>query len=582
MNKSRTFARLHDAGDRLCGSVSRGRECALTDCQYSHDLKTYLEQNKGGFIYVDRPDDPGPQAQQCPIFASLGTCPFGYRCRFLDTHGEEVGDGNGFLGSGVQLKHDYNRLRTVAPAELQTNEQRVQWAYETRGEMNVVGQDKVRQVRQTKPEKMPITKAYLNSIGEPLDTRNLNKAKGKGKFKGNNKSKGDDANEAGDDTPDVPLRLEEKKRLRFEGALYMAPLTTVGNLPFRRLCVDYGVDITCGEMGLAQEYLTGNKNEWSLVRRHPSEKMFGLQLCGNRPQTLVAATEMLRKESPDVDFIDVNLGCPIDLVVKKGAGSALLDNATRLGKILKGMAFASGSIPVTIKMRTGIKNGVNTTHKLMPKAVQEWGVGAVTIHGRTQQQRYTKSADYDYIKTCVDSLRSAADEMDVPAIPIFGNGDAYDHRTYWQNVEDAGLDGIMIARGALIKPWIFTEIKERRDWDISSRERLDMIGNLAKYGLEHWGSDTMGVNTTRRFLCEALSFNYRYIPVGLLERLPARMNDRPYPFKGRDDLETLLASGNAADWVKITSMFLGPPPDTFSFVPKHKSNAYGTNDESNG
>lgn len=134
-------------------------------------------------------------------------------------------------------------------------------------------------------------------------------------------------------------------------------------------------------MGLSQEYLTGNKNEWSLVRRHPSEKMFGLQLCGNRPQTLVAATEMLRRESPDVDFIDVNLGCPIDLVVKKGAGSALLDNSTRLGKILKGMSFAAGNVPVTIKMRTGIKTGVNTTHKLMPKAVQEWGVGAVTVSG---------------------------------------------------------------------------------------------------------------------------------------------------------------------------------------------------------
>lgn len=125
----------------------------------------------------------------------------------------------------------------------------------------------------------------------------------------------------------------------------------------------------------------------------------------------------------------------------------------------------------------------------------------------------------------------------MPAIPIFGNGDAFDHRSYWQNVEDTGVDGIMVARGALIKPWIFTELKERRDWDISARERLDMVSDLARFGLEHWGSDTLGVNTTRRFMCEALSFNYRYIPVGILERLPAKMNDRPYPFKGRDELE---------------------------------------------
>lgn len=131
-----------------------------------------------------------------------------------------------------------------------------------------------------------------------------------------------------------------------------------------------------------------------------------------------------------------------------------------------------------------------------------------------------------------DSLHAA-----VPPIPIFGNGDAYDHRTYWDNVNATGVDGIMIARGALIKPWIFTEIKERRDWDISARERLDMIGNLASFGLEHWGSDTLGVNATRRFVCEAMSFTYRYIPVGLLERFPSSLNDRPYPFRGRDELE---------------------------------------------
>jgi tRNA-dihydrouridine synthase 3 len=132
-------------------------------------------------------------------------------------------------------------------------------------------------------------------------------------------------------------------------------------------------------MGLAQEFQTGNKSEWSLIRRHPSERKFGIQLCGNRPQTLVAATEAICKEVSDLDFIDVNLGCPIDLVVKKGAGSALLDHAGKLGRILKGMSYAAGDVPITIKMRTGIKTGVNTTHKLMPRAVKDWGVGALTV-----------------------------------------------------------------------------------------------------------------------------------------------------------------------------------------------------------
>ncbi|KAJ7061223.1 CCCH-type Zn finger-containing protein [Mycena amicta] len=132
----------------------------------------------------------------------------------------------------------------------------------------------------------------------------------------------------------------------------------------------------------------------------------------------------------------------------------------------------------------------------------------------------------------------------------------------------------MVARGALIKPWIFTEIKERREWDISSRERLEGIRKYAEYGLSHFGTDTAGVNATRRYLCESLSFQYRYVPLGILERLPVKLNERPPAFRGRDELETLLASGDSRDSVRISEMFLGPVPETWGFTPKHKSNVY--------
>jgi len=295
------------------------------------------------------------------------------------------------------LVQDLEKLRQTAPAELQNDADRLEWLYKTRGEQNVVTPDKIALLRKVQVDELPYTAAYLRELGEPLDTRSQGKhQKGKGK-QSNRKAEvpdhksdpsltqqGNETSHAAvttdsNDTPDVSLRPVEKKRLNFEGKLYLAPLTTVGNLPFRRLCVGYGADITCGEMGLSQEFLTGNKNEWSLVRRHPSEKCFGVQLCGNRPQTLVAATEHLKREAPDLDFIDVNSGCPIDLVVKKGAGSALLDQGGKLGKILRGMNIAAGETPVTIKLRTGLKTGFNTTHKLMPRAVREWGVGALTV-----------------------------------------------------------------------------------------------------------------------------------------------------------------------------------------------------------
>lgn len=138
----------------------------------------------------------------------------------------------------------------------------------------------------------------------------------------------------------------------------------------------------------------------------------------------------------------------------------------------------------------------------------------------------------------------------------------------------------LFCRGALIKPWIFTEIKERRHWDISSNERLDILRDFTNFGLEHWGSDTRGVEKTRSFMLEWLSFmcrwrsnhddrlhikkklpsfiiispppaSLRYIPVGLLERVPQRINERPPYYTGRDYLESLMASQHVGDWVRI-------------------------------
>ncbi|KAJ7168917.1 zinc finger dihydrouridine synthase [Mycena filopes] len=600
MNKGRRFGKVRDETD-LCYRVASGGICDFGDqCRNNHDLAAYLVE-KPADLRLPLPDEvqsmplPGAEAMDvdaavdapkhdtiCPVFAETGDCRFGFRCRFLGGH---------------------VRQNDAGVAELVKDEEKMAYAALASGESNRITNDAQKMLR-SKKYPFPIATAYQKEI-EATDTANNNP---KPEPAAVVFSEPDQDQEMGDgvaaglppppppqssvdaivekrtgdavapvDAPDARIRFNEKKRLDWAGKSYLAPLTTVGNLPFRRLCVDYGADITCGEMGLANSFLAGSKEEWSLVRRHPSEKTFGVQLAGSKIMSMVSTAEVLARECGDtIDFVDLNCGCPIDLVFKTGSGSALLDNVNRLGKIVLGMSRALGEIPVTVKLRTGVKDGKNNAHKFMPRLGPEYNASALTLHGRTRQQRYTKLADWDYIKQCVDAVRAREADEDLPRIPIFGGGDCFSAADYYSCVEQSGVDGVMAARGALIKPWIFTEIKERREWDISSRERLEGIRKYAEYGLTHFGTDTAGVNQTRRYLCEALSFQYRYVPIGLLERLPARINDRAPAFRGRDELETLLASGDSADWVRISEMFLGRAPETWAFTPKHKSNSYAT------
>ena len=203
------------------------------------------------------------------------------------------------------------------------------------------------------------------------------------------------------------------------------------------------------------------------------------------------------------------------------------------------------SKPLTVKMRMGKKKERLTAHEILPR-VAAWGAAAATLHGRTKEQRYTKEADWGYIESIASKASS---------VPLIGNGDIYNYKDAIRHMRAMSLDGddddmadgseaaaapgvsaLMLARGALIKPWLFTEIKERRHWDITSNQRLDLLKDFATCGLEHWGSDDQGVLNVRKFMMEWLSFLHRYVPVGLMERpdIATKINLRPPGFYGRD------------------------------------------------
>ncbi|KAH9941524.1 hypothetical protein B0H21DRAFT_710495 [Amylocystis lapponica] len=490
----------------------------------------------------------------CPVYERTGECKHGYKCRFLGGHVRKSDD------STLELIADQDKVAHGAVSEtelnfIDPNTLKLLRTKSTLAHLRCISKELQDAIEDEKAENhVEDPTSGTQVVPQPEDALPSDNQPTLGPEDIQKDTAAEDHSQF--DTPDVPMRPAEKKRLHWNGMTSLPP-------PLCRL----RADITCGEMGLAASFLQGSKEEWSLVRRHPSERTFGVQLAGNKPALLVPTAETIAREcAGTLDFVDVNCGCPIDLVYKAGSGSALLDAAGKLGKIIVGMNRALGDVPVTVKLRTGVKDGRNTAHRLMPRLGPEWDAAALTLHGRTRQQRYTKLADWDYIKQCVDAVRAREAEEDLSPVPIFGGGDCFSAQDYWEKMESSGVDGVMVGRGALIKPWIFTEIKERREWDISARERLELVRKYAEYGLSHFGTDTAGVNTTRRYLCEALSFQYRYVPIGLLEVLPGRLNDRAPAFRGRNEL--------VQDWVKISEMFLGPAPETWTFTPKHKSNSY--------
>uniref|UniRef100_A0A4W6C570 tRNA-dihydrouridine(47) synthase [NAD(P)(+)] n=1 Tax=Lates calcarifer TaxID=8187 RepID=A0A4W6C570_LATCA len=567
-NKSRPHTKPTTYDEkRLCLSVIQAnRECPFGDkCHFYHDVAEYMSS---------KPADIG---ESCYLYDTFGKCAYGLSCRFAKAHTTpdfktmentdlvKACEGknpvknslskdlqNCLRKRSVSFKKSAEYLKTLSNnrdnKQQQGNGKRTQQRVATEGETQVqtsvlralplihtlsVSGRKYRQLFlhvffvQSSPDKPPPVK----TVG-PLTDADV-----------------------------IKLRQCEKKQVDFRDKLYLAPLTTCGNLPFRRVCKRFGADITCGEMAMCTNLLQGQQSEWALLKRHESEDLFGVQVEGCFPDTMTRCAELINNNT-DVDFVDINSGCPIDLVYKKGGGCGLMTRTRKFEQIVKGMNYVL-DVPLTVKIRTGVQEKSNIAHKLIPE-MKNWGVSMITLHGRSREQRYTKLADWDYITTC-SKLASP--------VPLFGNGDILSYEDAMK-ARETGVSGIMIARGALIKPWIFTEIKESRHWDISSSERLDILRDFTNFGLEHWGSDTRGVEKTRTFMLEWLSFMCRYIPVGLLERVPQKINERPPYYMGRNYLESLMASQNVGDWVRISEMLLGPVPKNFNFLPKHKANAY--------
>ncbi|MCL6371287.1 tRNA-dihydrouridine synthase family protein, partial [Pectobacterium polaris] len=185
-------------------------------------------------------------------------------------------------------------------------------------------------------------------------------------------------------------------------------------------------------------------SEWALPKAHVSEYPgFGVQIaCSKAWQAAKAAEALACHTDGHVSEINLNSGCPIDLLYRQGSGSALLDNPARMIRCLNAMNYVSGEIPITVKIRTGTKDDHPVAEGLVRRLVYETDVSAITLHGRSRQQRYTKMADWDYISRVADNLRTCEEEYAEKAerersqrIQFVGNGDVNNFEDWYKHLD---------------------------------------------------------------------------------------------------------------------------------------------------
>ncbi len=228
----------------------------------------------------------------------------------------------------------------------------------------------------------------------------------------------------------------------------LAPMEDVTDLPFRRLCKGYGADLMYTEFVSADAIIRDVKSSMKKLDIDPAERPVGVQIYGREIEPMVEAAKIVEQSNPDI--IDINFGCPVKKVAGKGAGAGMLRDIPKLVEMTRQIVQAVDHTPVTVKTRLGWDENskfiVDTAERL-----QDVGISALTIHGRTRAQMYTGEADWTLIGEVKNNPRMH--------IPIIGNGDIDSPQKAREMFDRYGVDAIMIGRAAIGKPWIFEEVK---------------------------------------------------------------------------------------------------------------------------
>ncbi len=238
------------------------------------------------------------------------------------------------------------------------------------------------------------------------------------------------------------------KDFQLPSVVVQSPMANCTDLPFRLIARQKGMKFAYLEMVSAHALVHENRKTFELMKTLPEDRPVGAQLVGCDPEFMGKAAAMIEAMGC-YDLIDINFGCPVPKITGNGGGSSLLREPEKARSIFKAIVSHVKRLPVTVKMRLGYSDASGHEASVIAKIAEEEGLDAIAVHGRTREQKYQGKADYEAIKRVKGSVK----------IPVFGNGDVLDGASALRLKEVAGVDGVMIGRGALGNPWIYREVE---------------------------------------------------------------------------------------------------------------------------
>ena len=279
-------------------------------------------------------------------------------------------------------------------------------------------------------------------------------------------------------------------KLHIKTPILLAPMAGVTDYPFRVLCKEQGAGVVYSEFVSAHGIIRENSKTLKMIKFSDFERPIGIQIFGDTPQVMHrAAKNISDKFSPDI--IDINYGCPVPKITRKGAGSAALKDLCLMDDISAAVVDAVPSIPVTVKMRAGW----DKSSLVIPEAgmrLEKLGIKAITLHPRTTKQSYTGNADWKLIKLLKESI----------SIPVIGNGDVKTAQDVLEMMKQTGCDGVMVGRAALGNPWFFNEaVSLFHEGRSSSTPSINQRIIGCKKHFDHmlqWHGEKAGTNLMRK------------------------------------------------------------------------------------